>query len=324
MCTAAVYRTQDYYFGRTLDHTRTYAEEITVTPRRFPLTFGDAGRLDSHYAYIGMAYVADGYPLYYDAVNEKGLGMAGLHFVGQAVYRPVQSGMDNIPPYALIPWVLGQCASVSEARALLARTNLIDRPFRPDLPTAELHWMLSDGRESIVVEPGEGGLQIYPNPVEVLTNNPPFPQQRTQLNNYMHLSPRPPENRFAEALPLRPYSNGMGALGLPGDLSSPSRFVRAAFMRANSVSGTEERESVGQFFHILGTVEQPRGCCLTEKGELMMTRYTSCCNAVRGIYYYTTYENRQISAVDMYREDLDSSAPVRYPIIREEQIFAQN
>lgn len=146
------------------------------------------------------------------------------------------------------------------------------------------------------------GLKIYDNPTGVMTNNPPFDQQMFLLNNYRGLSPRQPENRFSEKLPLECYSRGMGALGLPGDLSSASCFARVAFTKMNSVSGDSEEESVGQFFHILGSVEQQRGCCEVAEGKYEITIYTSCCNATKGIYYYTTYTNRQITAVDMHRK----------------------
>lgn len=92
--------------------------------------------------------------------------------------------------------------------------------------------------------------------------------------HYAHLSPKPPENRFAPALDLEAYSRGMGALGLPGDLSSQSRFVRAAFTRMNSVSGEGEGESISQLFHILGAVAQQRGCCVPENGRYELTLYT--------------------------------------------------
>ena len=133
-----------------------------------------------------------------------------------------------------------------------------------------------------------------------------------------------PENLFSDALPLTLYSRGMGALGLPGDLSSASRFVRAAFTRLHSVSGEGEADSVGQFFHILGAVEQQNGCCEVRPGEYERTIYTSCWNADRGIYYYTTYTNRRISAVELRREDLDAAALIRYPMRTREDIFYQN
>ncbi len=158
----------------------------------------------------------------------------------------------------------------------------------------------------------------------VLTNNPPFDQQLFVLNNYMHLSAKSPVNTFAKGLELERYSRGLGAVGLPGDLSSQSRFVRAVFVKMNSVSGEGEEESVSQFFHILGAVDQQRGCCELDDGKHEITIYTSCCNADRGIYYYTAYDNHQITAVDMHKEDLDGTVLIKYPAIKDEQIRRQN
>lgn len=105
MCTAATYQTRDFYFGRTLDYEFSYPSEVTITPRRFPLSFRHTGSMNEHYAIIGMAYVANGYPLYYDAINEKGLGMAGLNFVGNAAYAAPCEGKENIAQFEFIPWI---------------------------------------------------------------------------------------------------------------------------------------------------------------------------------------------------------------------------
>ncbi len=324
MCTAATYKTADFYFGRTLDYEFSYGDEVTVTPRNYPFHFADQGELQTHYALIGMACVTEEYPLYYDAVNEKGLGMAGLNFVGNAVYSDWKEGRDNIAQYELIPWILGQCATVKEVRALLAKINITNRPFNEKFPLAQLHWIIADSAGTITVECVQEGLKIYDNPVGVLTNNPPFDEQMFALKNYMHLSAKSPVNTFAPGLELTPYSRGMGAIGLPGDLSSQSRFVRVAFTKMNSISGEGEQESVSQFFHILGSVDQQLGCCVLDDGRCEVTLYTSCCNASRGIYYYTTYDNHQITAVDMHREKLDGEKLVYYPAIKEEQIRFQN
>ena len=327
MCTAACYKTKAFYFGRTLDYDFSYGDEVTITPRNYPFSFrgaDGAGRMDHHYAIIGMAHVAEEYPLYYDAINEKGLGLAGLNFVGNADYGEDAQGKDNIAPFEFIPWILGQCATVREAKALLERIRLVDRTFNEKLPVAQLHWLIADREEAITVESVREGLRVYPNPVGVLTNNPPFDEQMFQLNNYMHLSPRSPENHFSDQLSLHEYSRGMGALGLPGDLSSQSRFVRVAFTKMNAVSGDSESESVSQFFHILGSVDQQRGCCDVGGGKFEITIYTSCCNTDKGIYYYTTYDNHQITAVDMHREELDGIRLVRYPLIQGEHIRWQN
>lgn len=324
MCTAITFQTKDFYFGRTLDHTCSYGETVTVTPRKYPLPFRHGKTLEEHHAIVGMAYVLEEYPLYYDAINEKGLAIAGLNFVGNTHYRGPEEGKDNVAQFELIPWLLGRCASVNEARQALERLCITPTAFRPELPPSQLHWLIADRQEAIVLESMADGLHIYDNPVGVLTNNPPFDRQLFRLNDYRALSPRLPENCFAPGLELKAYSFGMGALGLPGDLTSQSRFVRAAFTRLHSVTEESEQASVSQFFHILGTVSQTRGCCDTGEGGLEFTQYTSCCNADKGIYYYTTYENRQITAVDLRREDLDGSKLVSYPLIRQEQVRMMN
>lgn len=324
MCTAATYKTNDFYFGRTLDYEFSYGDEITVTPRNYPFCFRSGISSDKHYAMVGMAHVADNFPLYYDAVNERGLCVAGLNFVGNAFYRDPLPDKQNVAQFELIPWLLSQCASVKEARGLLADINITNIPFSDKLPCAQLHWIIADKNEAITVESVKEGVNIYDNPVGVLTNNPPFAEQMFNLNNYMHLSASNPQNTFSDKLEMSCYSRGMGALGLPGDLSSQSRFVRAAFVKMNSLSGSGESESVSQFFHILGSVDQQRGCCHLGEGKYEITIYTSCCNADKGIYYYTTYDNHQISAVDMHRENLDGAALVRYKPINEENINFRN
>ena len=324
MCTALAYKTKDFYFGRTLDYESSYGEEIVITPRQYPFAFRNGAKRNEHYALIGMAHVAGGYPLYYEAVNEKGLGMAGLNFVGNACYGKEKEGKDNIASFELIPWILGQCSTVKEVCELLEKINVTNLAFHESFPVSPLHWMIADEKETITVEAVEEGLFVYDNPVGVLTNNPPFPQQMFQLNNYMHLSPKQPKNLFSERLKLQTYSRGMGAMGLPGDLSSASRFVRAAFTKLNAIATQKEEDSVGQFFHIMGTVEQSKGCCEVKEGAYEYTIYTSCCNASKGIYYYTTYFNHQINAVDMHEEDLDGKKVVVYPVLQEETIHYQN
>ena len=279
MCTAATYKTEDFYFGRTLDYECSYGEEIVIMPRNFRLQFLNMGVCKSHYAVIGTAHIAKGYPLFYDAMNEKGLCMAGLNFVGNARYFKNAPDKDNVAQYEFIPYILAKCADVNEAKELISKINITDTPFD---------------------------------------------EQMFRLNDYMHLSRKQPQNNFSDKLELKTYSRGMGAIGLPGDLSSQSRFVRVAFVKANSVSGKGETESVSQFFHILGSVDQQRGCCEVKDKEYEITIYTSCCNADKGIYYYTTYDNHRISAVDMRKENLDGNELISYPMITEEKINYQN
>ena len=146
MCTAAAFRSKDFYFGRTLDYEFSYGDQVVILPRSYPLHYLEQETQTRHYAMIGMACVMEDTPLFYDAVNEKGLAIAGLNFVGNACYHSHAPGKENIAQFELIPWLLSQCASVAEARKHLERLNILDTPFRPSctgsLPTgrAPLPW----------------------------------------------------------------------------------------------------------------------------------------------------------------------------------------
>lgn len=324
MCTAVSYQTKSHYFGRNLDWDYSFHEKIIITPRNVPLWFRRKEKMEKHYAMIGMGLVMEDTPMYFDAVNEKGVGIAGLNFPGNADYKEVMEHKDNIAPYELIPWLLGQCASIAEVRKKLATICLAAIPFSDEVPLAPLHWMICDKKESLVVECVREGLNVYENPVGVLANNPVFEQQLHSLNRYMQVSSKEPENRFSEKLDLKTYSRGMGGIGLPGDWSSESRFVRAAFARMNVVCGDSESESVSQFFHILGSVSHFRGCVQTEQGGYEYTVYSSCCNTDKGIYYYTTYENSSITGVDMHAEDLEGDTLIEHSLVRNPPVTIQN
>ncbi len=324
MCTAITFKTLDHYFGRNLDLEYSFFEQVTITPRNYPFTFRHHETLSFHYAIIGIAYVPNDYPLYYDATNEKGLSMAGLNFPGEADYKDYADDKDNITPFEFVPWILGQCASVNEAMTLLSRINLLHEDYSKDLKLSPLHWILADKHTCLTIESVPEGLKIHHNPVGVLTNNPPFEMQLFHLNNYMSLSPEAPENEFSANLNLRRYSNGMGAIGMPGDWSSQSRFVKASFVKMNSVCETSEEESISQFFHILGSVEHQRGCVDMGNDLYEITVYSSCCNTDKGIYYYRTYENSQITSINMHNENLNSSKLYSYPLRNRQQIYQQN
>lgn len=323
MCTAVTFHTRDHYFGRNLDLEYSYHETVTITPRNYSLQFRNGTVLKTHYAMIGMAMVADNYPLYYDATNEKGLSMAGLNFPGNAVFPPAKAQADNIAPFEFIPWILGQCTTIQEAEIFLKRINLTDIPFSREYPCTPLHWIIADKTSAITVESTVDGLHIMENPVGILTNNPPFPYHLYNLTNYMNLTYAEPVNRFSDTVDLVPYSRGMGGIGLPGDLSSASRFVKAAFTKLNSRCGDSESESISQFFHILGSVAQQNGCVQVGNG-FEKTVYSSCCNTDTGVYYYTTYGNSQITGVSLFRENLDSSKLTSYELVKEQQIRMEN
>jgi len=319
MCTAISYRTNNHYFGRNLDIEMSYHEEVVITPRNYPFLFRHGGSLTNHYAMIGMATVSNDYPLYYEATNEYGLSIAGLNFPGNAHYHELQEESDNIAPFELIPWLLSQCKTIADIRKKAKTLNIANIPFSPEYPLTPLHWLINDEENSIVLESTINGLQIYDNPCGVLTNNPPFPYHLQNLENYRNLTTGDLHKEIEPGF----YSRGLGAVGLPGDLSSKSRFVKAVFVKENSVASDNEKDSIGQFFHILDSVSMPRGC-VEVNGKYEITAYSCCCNTDKGIYYYTTYGNRQITAIDMYHADIDSNKILSFPLVKDQQIYKQN
>ncbi len=303
MCTCVDFKTKDHYFGRNLDLEYRFNEKVIITPRNYPFELKNGSAIRTKYAMIGMASIKDSYPLYAEATNEKGLSMAGLYFPKNAHFCSEHKDKFNLCPYELIPYFLGLYATIAELRDILLNLNITDIPLTPDLPVAQLHWMISDGTECIIVEQMQDGLKIYDNPMGILTNNPPFGFHLANLNNYMNLTPDCPKNRFSSRLDLQQYGMGMGAIGLPGDTSPASRFVRASFTKFNSVCEDDEESSVTQFFHILDSVSVVKGTTLTKEGLLDLTTYSCCINTTRGIYYYKTYNNNQITAIRMTRRE---------------------
>lgn len=325
MCTSIAMRTQDFYFGRTMDLTGDFNASVVVTPRNFPFLFCRAEALKRHYALIGMAVLSEGYPLYADAVNEKGLCFAGLNFPDNAGYPEEESrDQTNISPYELPFWILGQCATVAEAKTLFENTHLVNIPFSKYLPLTPLHWHIADRESSIVVEVTREGLLVQDNPVGVLTNNPAFPFQVTNLCQYMNLTPECANNCFSGLPDVRPFGQGLGSFGLPGDFSPASRFVRAAYLKLNSTCGQDEQSSISQFFHLLDSVTVVRGSVITEEKSCNVTTYSCCMNASKGIYYYKTYLNSQITAVDLNKEHLNTTNLKIFPLVKCQQVAWMN
>ncbi len=293
--------------GRTLDLEHRYNETVTVAPRNFPFSFRNSEESRRHNAMIGMAYVASGYPLYYDAVNEHGLFMAGLNFPESGLYKPKSKDLNNIASFELIPYILCGCSDIREARELLEHANITDENFRENLSARPLHWFIGDKNGALTVEQTAKGLLIFENPIGVLTNEPPFEKQYENWRNFLSTA-----------------GKNSGRENLPGDFSSESRFVKAAFIKERSVCGQTEEESLSQFFHILSSVSQPEGAVRRDDGSLSRTIYSSCVNAEKGIYYCKTYGNSRISALSLFKEDLESDLLISYPLIEKQDIFYRN
>jgi len=324
MCTAINMCNGDHYFGRTLDMEYSLNENVVITPKAFPFNFRHENTTAHHYAIMGTAIICDNYPLYYDAINEVGLGMAGLKFTPPMHHFEPHPNLHNVETFELIPWILSTCKSVDQARSKIEQTCILSNKFNSQYSAAPLHWIIADKNRTITVEMSPSGIKIYDNPIGVLTNEPDFEYQIKNLNNYINLTAYPPQNRFCENIKLTTYSKGMGALGLPGDVSSVSRFIRASFTKLNSVCEQTEEENIAQFFNILDVVKQVRGCVRLKNGKYEITVYTSCYNTDKGIYYYTTYSNHQITAVDIHKENLNSDKLIAYEMKQHQNITWQN
>ncbi|MBR3594244.1 MAG: linear amide C-N hydrolase [Clostridia bacterium] len=297
MCTAI--QSEQGLFGRTLDYEISFGETVTIAPRNFRFNFGYAEPCDTHFAIIGMATVRDGYPLFYDAVNEKGLAVAGLNFPKSAYFPQPENGKKNIATFELIPYILGSCSDVDNARQALENTVIHGEAFSPELPAASLHWMIADRDKSIVLESRRDGLFIYENTAAVLTNEPPFPRATAYLKGFSHLSHTEPDGVVD--------SRGTGAVGLPGDYSSRSRFVRAAFLNSAAILPDGRDEQVAEFFNVLGAVEVPQGALRLKNEKLVTSIYTSCIDQKTAVYYYKTQKNSRVTKVALAgREDGDT------------------
>ena len=201
--------------------------------------------------------------------------------------------------------------------------NLVGTVFAPQFPVAQLHWILADKYACITIECVREGLKVYDNPAGVLTNNPPFEQQMFLLNQYMHLSPKQPENHFPSSCHYRPTAAAWVHLDFREIfllLPALQKWHLPEHMQYREIL----RRKVSASFSTFWDRYQQRGCCEVAEGKYEITIYTSCWNAQKGIYYYNTYENHQITAVDMHRENLDGTTLARYPLIQKGEIRWQN
>lgn len=288
MCTAIAIGGKECYFGRNMDWCEDFGLRPCIVPRDFVCDFRFLPRRERQLAMIGMARVEEGAPLFAEAVNEKGLAMAGLNFIGNAFYESeTRQGRRNVCAWELILWLLGEAGSLPQAKSLIDGLRLIDSPLREDLPNAQLHWILSDKSGSLVLEARRDGLHVFPDPVGVLTNNPPFEHQLSHLSLFAGLSPYERESRMNEAIPELAKGFGTGAFGLPGDYSSPSRFVKTAWLVGESELDriTDEEGRVSHLFSILASVAPPLGSVRNREGMPHRTLYSLVSNTSRGSVY---------------------------------------
>lgn len=326
MCTSIIYTANgQHYFGRNLDLEISFGEHPVITPRNYVFKYRKLPNRKATYAMIGMAIVKDNYPLYFDAANEKGLGIAGLNFDGPCHYFSESAEKDNVAPFELIPYLLSQYTSVEEVKNALKNINLVDINFSEKLQVSPLHWLIADKTgKSIVVESTVSGLHVYDNPVSVLTNNPEFPEQFANLANCINISPAQPENTLIPDANINLYSRGLGTHHLPGGMDSASRFVKVAFVLAHAPKGQNEAKSITNYFHVLHSVEQPKGTDEVRPNSYEYTIYSDGTNLETGTFYYTNYENNQINAIKLEHENVDGEKIINYDLLEKQEIHYQN
>ena len=306
MCTSLALPSPDgtHLFGRTLDLDTHFGEAVALTPRRYTFSFTDCYPLTDHYALLGMATVMDspaarGYPLYAEAMNEKGLCMAGLRFAESAVYADApRAGLLNLAPWELIPYLLGTCATVAEAREALEGISVVDKPFSDTVGTAPLHWHMVDADPAhggLVIEVTAEGMKVYDAEAGVLANEPPYPAQLAAMNT--------------------------AADDLPAGYGSPARFIRAAILRRwwlergstpAAVDGTTQTAdyAVAQLFSLLGAVSPTAGAVMTENGCCHRTLYACCMDTAAGTYSYKTESHPSVRTVAFHGLDLNGDKVV--------------
>ncbi len=307
MCTSIAWDNGNLFIGRNMDISFDFDRQVVVVPRNYEFVFKQEQSIKNHYAIIGTASVVENYPLFAEAVNEKGLYMAGLNFPGIAHFYNSEKNKQNITVNELIPYVLSKCENIAQVSEILKNINITNIPFIKGLPIPELHFIVSHKTGSIVIECTKEKMHVHLNPTGILTNNPPIEIQLHNLNNYMSLSAKNPKNSMTKEIKLNNYCMGLGALGLPGDFSSQSRFVKAYFLKTNSITGKTEEESVAHMFHMLDNVCMVKGAVLDNNDAVDYTVYSCCINADKGIYYYKTYNSTCIQAVSLQNENLEDS-----------------
>ena len=286
MCTAI---SDGAIFGRTLDLEYSLGEEIIKTEKGHKFTFIHEGEVISSHEIRGCGIIKNGTSLYYDAANDVGLAMAALNFPNSAKYGIAEKKARTLASFEVIPAVLAICHDLDSAVKYLSDTAISDDSFSEDLPASSLHWMIADKTGCVVLESVEDGIHIYENPYGILTNEPDFPFHKANIARYIHLTKEPPKNTLCPDISLPYLSHGLGAVGLPGDNSSPSRFIRAFYNLKNTLPEEKRGEKINRFFHIAATVSQPNGTSYTPGGKPIKTVYTVCYDLENGEIHLRKY-----------------------------------
>ena len=294
--------------ARTLEFGFDIQSSVLVIPAgtEFTGSLPDGGEglaYKTRYAMAGADAV--GQDIIVDGVNEAGLAFGLFYFPGYAQYP----GLDDanrargMAPHEFGTWVLGSFATVTEVRDALDQVVLLPVVLEVIGVPTPAHYLITDrSGASIVIEPVGGLLLVHDNPLGVITNSPTFDWHVTNLRNYVNLTATNVPPVALAGLDLYQFGEGSGMLGLPGDWTPPSRFVRAAAFSQSLLPSANAREAVLQAFHLLNVFDIPRGAVRSIVADEMhadYTLWTSAIDTANARYYFHTYEDRSVRVVDL-------------------------
>lgn len=310
MCTGVRFSDKDgnMFFGRNLDWSEGYGQKVVITPRGYKYKSAFLGEMSNSPALIGMGIVAENTPLYFDCANEHGLAVAGLNFPGYADYEtaPVD-GKTNVAAYEFPLWVALNFTSVDEIEKTLKNVAIVAKPISDQYPVSQLHWLIGDGKRSIVVEYTKDGMEIYKNDVDILTNQPGYGWHQENLRNYMNLFPQMPKEIKWGRATMTAFGSGSLMRGIPGGFYSTDRFIRVAYLNTHYPVQSDEVSNVSRLFHTLTGVAMIDGAAMMADGNCEKTVYTGGYSTASQTYYYNTYEDPAIQSVALKDHNLDTS-----------------
>ncbi|KAA0820725.1 choloylglycine hydrolase family protein, partial [Bacillus sp. AY2-1] len=259
MCTSLTLQTKSgqHLFARTMDFALDFNQEVIIVPRRYQWNNITGETIKAKQAVVGMGINDQGRIILADGVNESGMTCATLYFPGFATYsNSIDDNKTNLAPFDFVAWSLTQFNSVEELKKSVDSISFLDVPLSVLGVIPPLHWILADKwGECIVLEPTIEGLKMYDNPLGVMTNSPEFNWHLQNLRQYVGLKSQPYAPTQWGDVPLSAFGQGSGSMGLPGDFTPPSRFVRAAYSKQNIQGVDNEEEGVSAVFHILSNCE---------------------------------------------------------------------
>ena len=330
MCTAITLKTSEnhHLVGRNFDIHPMNDLSVALVPREFEYVNRVTNEeMKTKYAVLGMGLFYENHILFCDGVNEKGLSCLMLQLSKFSTWsHKIRKDKVNIAPYDVAFWVLSNFSTISELMEDFKQLNIVALPDDQTALSTEIHWLVSDtSGQSIVIERTRDKLTVYNNKVGVLANSPTFDWHLNNLDCYINVkSEQPEETKWGQQM-LSPYSNGFGTIGLPGDFSSPSRFVKAAFLRNHVNVGEGDESAISECFHILDNFVVPRGVVETPKRkECHLTKYSACLCLETQLYYYKTSSNQQIQVIDLNKENLDAKGLKLFPYPTRLTVHDQN